>query len=94
MGDGEGVSGDEEDGVESRECVVENGKIGLIVVKPREQRMEILERGFLAFAERGRCGAEERAEAAQAEREQRALVIEADLAGVPQSWRVPVGAGQ
>ena len=48
--------------------VVENGKIGLIVVEPREERMEILERGFLAFAERGRCGAEERAEAAQAER--------------------------
>ena len=31
---------------------------------------------------------------AQAERAQRALVIEADLAGVPQSWRVPVGAGE
>ena len=27
----------------------------------------------------------------QAERDQRALTIEADLAGVPQSWRVPVG---
>ena len=29
-------------------------------------------------------------ELAQAERNQRALVIEADLAGVPQSWRVPL----
>ena len=28
----------------------------------------------------------------QAERNQRALVIEADLAGVPESWRVPLGA--
>ena len=28
----------------------------------------------------------------EAERDQRALVIEADLAGVPQSWRVPLGA--
>lgn len=28
----------------------------------------------------------------EAERNQRALVIEADLAGVPESWRVPLGA--